>query len=102
MIMTNKLLPVALIAALIGGSVGALVMNRSQSATAETTTPNTARTATPVATSSLGKPTPASNGDITVDRATFFSGLAAGNYLATVTAFGPGGQTQSSSVTFTR
>jgi hypothetical protein len=59
-------------------------------------------TATPVATSSLGKPTPASNGDITVDRATFFSGLAAGNYLATVTAIGPGGQTQSSSVTFTR
>jgi hypothetical protein len=48
MIMTNKLLPVALIAALIGGSVGALVMNRSQSATAETTTP-TAQTATPVA-----------------------------------------------------
>lgn len=45
MIMTNKLLPVALIAALIGGSVGALVMNRSQSATAETTP--TARTATP-------------------------------------------------------
>ena len=39
MIMTNKLLPVALIAALIGGSVGALVMHRSQpaSASAETT-----------------------------------------------------------------
>lgn len=37
MIMTNKLLPVALIAALIGGSVGALVMHRSQPATAETT-----------------------------------------------------------------
>ena len=35
MIMTNKLLPVALIAALIGGSVGALVMHRSQPATAE-------------------------------------------------------------------
>jgi hypothetical protein len=49
MIMTNKLLPVALIAALIGGSVGALVMNRTQSATAETTTQGTARTATPVA-----------------------------------------------------
>ncbi|HKR15450.1 MAG TPA: hypothetical protein VJT15_25510 [Pyrinomonadaceae bacterium] len=48
MILTNKLLPVALIAALIGGSVGALVMNRTQSATAETTQP-TARTATPVA-----------------------------------------------------
>ena len=27
MIMTNKLLPVALIAALVGGSVGALVMH---------------------------------------------------------------------------
>ena len=37
MIMTNKLLPVALVAALIGGSVGAVVMHsRSQSATAET------------------------------------------------------------------
>lgn len=59
-------------------------------------------TATAIATSNLGKPTPASNGDITVDRATFFSNLAAGNYIATVTAVGPGGQTQSSSVTFTR
>lgn len=37
MIMTNKLLPVALIAALIGGSVGALVMRNSQPAAAETT-----------------------------------------------------------------
>jgi hypothetical protein len=46
MIMTNKLLPVALIAALIGGSVGALVMNKSQSATAETTpSQNTVKTA---------------------------------------------------------
>ena len=49
MIMTNKLLPVALIAALIGGSVGALVMNKSQSASADTTAQDTARTATPVA-----------------------------------------------------
>ena len=38
MIMTNKLLPVALIAALVGGSVGALVMHKSQPAAAETTT----------------------------------------------------------------
>lgn len=44
MIMTNKLLPVALIAALIGGSVGALVMHRSQPASAETAT--AAQTAT--------------------------------------------------------
>lgn len=38
MIMTNKLLPVALIAALVGGSVGALVMHKSQPAAAETAT----------------------------------------------------------------
>lgn len=51
MIMTNKLLPVALIAALIGGSVGALVMHKSQPASAETTAPmaqQTAKTAAPV------------------------------------------------------
>lgn len=59
-------------------------------------------TATPIATSDLGKPTPASNGDITVDRASFFSGLAAGSYQATVTAVGSGGQAQSAPVTFTR
>jgi hypothetical protein len=46
MIMTNKLLPVALIAALIGGSVGALVMHKTQPASAETTT---AAQPTPVA-----------------------------------------------------
>jgi hypothetical protein len=55
-----------------------------------------------VATSDLGKPAPAANNDITVDRATFFSGLAPGNYVATVTAAGPGGRTRSASVTFTR
>ena len=38
MIFTNKLIPVAVIAALIGGSVGALVMHQSQPAAAETTT----------------------------------------------------------------
>jgi len=59
-------------------------------------------TATPVATSDLGKPAPAANNDITVDRASFFSALAPGNYMATVSAIGPGGQTQSTSVTFTR
>lgn len=41
MIFTNKLLPVALIAALIGGSVGAVVMHKSQPATAETTAAST-------------------------------------------------------------
>lgn len=48
MIMTNKLLPVALIAALIGGSVGALVMHKTQPATAETTTAAQNTTANPV------------------------------------------------------
>src|SRR5690348_712246 len=48
MILTNKLLPVALIAALIGGSVGALVMHKSQPASAETTT--AAQTTAPTAT----------------------------------------------------
>ena len=51
MIMTNKLLPVALIAALVGGSVGALVMHKSSPASAETTTStpaqDTARTVAP-------------------------------------------------------
>ena len=46
MIMTNKLLPVALIAALIGGSVGALVMHKSQPAAAETIAQDNARNPT--------------------------------------------------------
>jgi ABC-type Na+ efflux pump permease subunit len=41
MMITNKLLPVALIAALIGGSMGALVMHKSQPAAAETTAQTT-------------------------------------------------------------
>jgi len=52
MIMTNKLLPVALIAALVGGSVGALVMHKSQPAEAETRTAaaqETSRNAVPAA-----------------------------------------------------
>ena len=49
MIMTNKLLPVALIAALVGGSVGALVMHKSQPASAETLTAAQNTTAAPTA-----------------------------------------------------
>jgi hypothetical protein len=41
MIMTNKLLPVALVAALIGGSVGAVVMHSRNQATAPTATSST-------------------------------------------------------------
>jgi regulation of enolase protein 1 (concanavalin A-like superfamily) len=59
-------------------------------------------TATPVATSSLAKPVPAANNDITVDRASVFTALAPGTYLATVTAIAPNGSARSLSVTFTR
>ncbi len=59
-------------------------------------------TATPVATSNLGKPAVDANGDITVDQATLFSGLAAGTYQATVSAIGSGGSSRSTAVTFTR
>jgi len=59
-------------------------------------------TATAVATSDLGKGTPDANRDITVNRATWFSALAAGTYQATVTAIGSGGSSRSSPVTFTR
>jgi uncharacterized membrane protein len=45
MIITNKLLPVALIAALIGGSVGALVMRQTQPAAAATTPATTTESA---------------------------------------------------------
>ena len=59
-------------------------------------------TATPVATSNLGKPAPAANNDITVDRASFFTALAPGNYVATVSAIAPGGRSRSAAVAFTR
>lgn len=59
-------------------------------------------TATPLATSDLGKPAPDASGDITVDRATFFSTLTVGSYVAGVTAIGSGGSATSTGVTFTR
>ncbi len=59
-------------------------------------------TETPIAVSDLAKPNPDAAGDITVDRATFFSGLAAGNYVAAVSAIGTGGTTTSTGVAFTK
>jgi regulation of enolase protein 1 (concanavalin A-like superfamily) len=59
-------------------------------------------TAMPIATSDLGKPAPAANGDITADCATFFSSLAPGSYVAAVAAIGAGGASSSSGVAFTR
>jgi len=59
-------------------------------------------TATPVATSNLGKPTPDVNNDITVSQPAFFSALAPSNYVAAVAAIGSGGSSLSTAVTFVR
>ncbi|MEO5897230.1 MAG: hypothetical protein ABIS06_16185, partial [Vicinamibacterales bacterium] len=56
----------------------------------------------PVATSDLGKPRPAANGEITVDRAALFEALASGSYIAAVTAIGDGGSSASLTAAFTR
>jgi hypothetical protein len=80
MILTNKLLPVALIAALIGGSVGALVMHKSQPAAAETTTAATPATATQAA--NTGDAVPAefnTAGEQTAYKTGFADGYAAAN-----------------------
>jgi regulation of enolase protein 1 (concanavalin A-like superfamily) len=58
--------------------------------------------ATPLASSNLGKPTPASNGEITVDRTSFFTALAPGTYVATVSAIGSGGESRSAAINFVR
>jgi hypothetical protein len=59
-------------------------------------------TATPVATSDLGKPTPDASGTITVDRGAFFAALAPATYVATVSAVGSGGIGRGAPVTFVR
>jgi regulation of enolase protein 1 (concanavalin A-like superfamily) len=59
-------------------------------------------TATPIAKSNLGKPTPDASNTITVDQSVFFSGLAPANYVAAVAAIGSGGSSISTGVTFTR
>ena len=56
----------------------------------------------PVVTSDLGKPTPAVNGEITVDRSAMFQALAPGNYIATVSAVGTAGSSRSLTASFTR
>jgi len=83
MIMTNKLLPVALIAALVGGSVGALVMHKSQPAEAQTTTaaPNTApaaqTTAQPVSDNEMVPAAFNTAGEQTAYKTGFADGFAA-------------------------
>jgi hypothetical protein len=58
-------------------------------------------TATPLKTLNLGKPAPVS-GEITVDITSTVSSLAAGSYIATVTAIGANGSGQSQSASFVR
>jgi hypothetical protein len=83
MIFTNKLLPVALIAALVGGSVGALVMHKSQPATAETTTAaqttpvNAAPTAEPVSDNEMVPAAFNTAGEQTAYKTGFADGYAA-------------------------
>ena len=79
MILTNKLLPVALIAALIGGSVGALVMHKSQPASAETLTA-AAQTPAPATTTQQDEVVPAqfnTTGEQTAYKTGFADGYAA-------------------------
>ena len=80
MIMTNKLLPVALIAALVGGSVGALVMHKSQPAAAETrvaSAQETAKTAEPVSDNEMVPIEFNSAGEQTAYKTGFADGFAA-------------------------
>jgi hypothetical protein len=58
--------------------------------------------ASPVASSDLGKPAPGADGDISVDRSALFQSLPPGSYVATVTAIGSGGQARSAAVIFVR
>ena len=59
-------------------------------------------TATPVKALNLGKPTPDAGGTITLNEAAFFSALAPGSYIATVSAVGTSGKGRSAPVSFTR
>jgi regulation of enolase protein 1 (concanavalin A-like superfamily) len=59
-------------------------------------------TATPIKRQSLGKPALDATGTATVDITTAFNSLAAGNYLATVSAVWSGGMARSAGVTVTK
>ena len=98
MIMTNKLLPVALIAALIGGSAGALVMHKSQPAAAETVAQTTP--ATTSAQPAEGELVPAEF-NTAAEQTAYKSGFADG-YNAAVVAENRGGVTNSRTRVVTR
>jgi hypothetical protein len=93
MIMTNKLLPVALIAALLGGSVGALVMHKSQPAVA-TTTQDVAKTTTPGADQQTGNEMVPAEFNTSGEQTAYKTGFADG--------FTAASQTESRTVTTSR
>jgi len=59
-------------------------------------------TATPIATTNVGKPAPNSSNDITVSIPSFFSALAPGSYQLTVAAENGSQFTRSTPVAFTK
>ena len=59
-------------------------------------------TASPIASTDLGKPAPDANRDIIVDETAFFNALAPGNFSVTVAAIAPGGLARSTAVPYTR
>ncbi|HYS27012.1 MAG TPA: Ig-like domain-containing protein [Vicinamibacterales bacterium] len=58
-------------------------------------------TATPIASQDLGKP-PVVNGDCNADISASYNSLAAGSYIATVSAVGSGGSSRSAATPFTK
>ena len=85
MIFTNKLLPVALIAALIGGSVGALVMHKSQPADAQTVSPSNAAPETTAANQPNGNEMVPAGFNTAAEQTAYKTGFADG-YNAAVQA----------------
>jgi hypothetical protein len=77
----------------------ALVVSYRLDVFSATANPSTAR---PLATVSLGKPTPDAVGDIKSDLSTFFGRLTAGEYQATVTAVGSQDSSVSTAIKFLR
>ena len=58
--------------------------------------------ATAISALNLGKPTPDASGVITLNEGSFFTALAPGSYIATVSAVGASGKGRSAPVSFTR
>ena len=86
MIMTNKLLPVALIAALIGGSVGALVMHKSQPSTAATVAADNAKYSTVSGQQQLDNQTVPTEFNTAPEQTAYKTGFADGFNAAAQTA----------------